>query len=190
MSRSRGYGYVFCTPRCTPVAQTLVARGPGAVSILVDAVKYVKASQRTGKLGRSVQTTKLVSTELCIGRQPVKYFQRMLPIHGNPSVTIGCNPRWFIEALETVETGSCLCRQNSQGAKPRDPLTLPSSGKRHVLQLCVEAFHFWSPLFFALFCASSSGFSGFFLNRFSFPFFFRLRLICRALYVHRVLLWL
>ena len=43
----RCYGFVLCTGCCTPVAQTLVVRGPGAVQTSADAVKYVILSQRT-----------------------------------------------------------------------------------------------------------------------------------------------
>jgi hypothetical protein len=77
-------------------------------------------SQRTrlSDVARPVQMRKSISTEPCIGRQPVEHFQ---PIHGHPSVIIGCNPR-FVEALGTVETGSCS--QNPQYVSLRDALTI------------------------------------------------------------------
>ena len=80
-------------------------------------------SQRTGLSDGTgpVQTRKPISTELCIGRQPFEDFQL---IHEHPSVIIGCNPGWFLEAPETVYTGSCL--QNPQCVPLRDALTMPS----------------------------------------------------------------
>jgi hypothetical protein len=41
---------------------------------------------------------KPISTELCIGRLPIGHFQ---PIHGHPSVIMGCNSRGFVEAVDT-----------------------------------------------------------------------------------------
>jgi hypothetical protein len=82
---------MLCTPRGTPVSQTLVERELGAMPMLADAVKCAITSQRTGLSGaaRPVQMHKPKSTETCIGRQPAERFQ---PIHDCPSVTIGCNP--------------------------------------------------------------------------------------------------
>ena len=69
----------------------LVAGDSGAMSMLSDAVEYVIILQRTGPSGGAppVQTRKPISTELCIGRQPVEHPQ---PIRGHPFVTIGRNP--------------------------------------------------------------------------------------------------
>ena len=79
--------------------------------MLADAVEYVIILQRTELSGGvpPVQTRKPISTELCIGRQPLEHFR---PIRGHPSVIIGRNPRRSVEALGTVGMGSCL--QNPQ----------------------------------------------------------------------------
>ena len=75
-------------------------------------------SQCTGLLGaaRPIQIRKPISTELCIGRQPVE--------DGHPSVIIGCNPLQFLEALGTVDTETCS--QNPQCVPTRDALTIIS----------------------------------------------------------------
>ena len=74
--------------------------------MLVDVVKqYVITSQRTGISGAAcpVQMRKPTLSELCMGRHPVEHFQ---PISEHPSVIIGGNPRLFVEAPETADTGS------------------------------------------------------------------------------------
>ena len=81
-----------------------------------NAVEYVIILQRTGLSGGApqpppVQTHKPISTEICIGRQPIEHSQ---PIRGHPFVIIGRNPRRSVEALGTVDMGSCL--QNPQRA--------------------------------------------------------------------------
>ena len=111
-------------PFCTPVAQTLVVRGPGAMSMSVDAIKYVIKSQRTGLSGAActVQMQKPKSTELHflrIERQSIKHSQI---IDGYPCVIIGRNPRLFLEPPGTVDTRSCL--QNPQYVPLRDALTV------------------------------------------------------------------
>ena len=79
--------------------------------MLADAVEYLIILQRTELSGEvpPVQTRKPISTELCIGRQPIEHSQ---PIRGHPFVIISHNPRRSVEALGTVDMGSCL--QNPQ----------------------------------------------------------------------------
>ena len=115
---------MFYTPHSTPVAQKLVVRGPGAMSMSVDAIKYVIKSQRTGLSGAActVQMQKPKSTELHflrIERQSIKHSQI---IDGYPCVIIGRNPRLFLEPPGTVDTRSCL--QNPQYVPLRDALTV------------------------------------------------------------------
>ena len=115
---------MFYTPHSTPVAQKLVVRGPGAMSILADVVKqYVISLKRTGIscAARPVQMHKPTSTELCMGRLPIEHFQ---PISEHPSVIIGGNPRLFVEAPETAGTGSRS--QKPQYVPLRDAMTMPS----------------------------------------------------------------
>ena len=96
--------------------------GPGTVYMLADAVECVMMLKCTGLSGAAwpVQTRKPVSTELCVGRQPVEHFQ---PIHESPSVIIGCNPRRSLEGLR-VDTGNHL--QNIQFVPTSDALTMVS----------------------------------------------------------------
>ena len=93
---------MFCTPRSTPVAQMLAAGELESMPMLanIEKYEYVIASQRTELSGAAlpVQKQKPISTELCIGRQPI--------IHGHPSVIIGCNPLRFPESLGTANTRS------------------------------------------------------------------------------------
>ena len=118
---------MLCTGRDTLVAQTLVERGSGAMSMLANAVRYVIKSQLTGLSGaaRPVQMRKPISAELCTARQPLVVERH--PIHEHPSVIIGsrCNPRRpAVEARGTVDTGSCL--QNPQYVPVRDAMTVLS----------------------------------------------------------------
>ena len=100
--------------------------------MLADAVDYVIASQHTGLSGatRPVQIHKPKSTELRIGRQPIKHSQT---IDGYTCVIIGRNPR-FLEALGMEDTESRS--QKPQYVPVRDALTMlaplsrpPMSGK-------------------------------------------------------------
>ena len=88
-------------------------------------VKYVITSQRTGlfKSGatRLTQTHKQKSTELGIGKRPVKHSR---PIHGYHCVMIGCNSRQFLEVLGTVDTKGRLQYPHWQFAPVRDALTV------------------------------------------------------------------
>jgi hypothetical protein len=65
---------------------------------------------------------KPISTELCTERPPLAVEHQ--PIHEHPSVIIGCNPRRSVEALGTIDTGSCL--QNPQYVPLRDAVTILS----------------------------------------------------------------
>jgi hypothetical protein len=98
-------------------------------------IKYVITPQRTGLLEttRLKQTHKPKSTELGIGRQPIKHSRL---IHGYPCVIIGFNPRQFKEVLGTVDSRSRLQNPHWQFAPVIDalmmlsPISLPRmSGK-------------------------------------------------------------
>jgi hypothetical protein len=127
---------VFCTPQCTPVPQMLVAKGPGAMSILAVVInKFVIILLRTGLLGaaRSEKKCKQKSPELSIeGLSMRRSKQVFQPVHEYSSVAIGCNPRLFrvlkgsVKVVETpVDTGS-LVTQNSLYLPLRNALTMLS----------------------------------------------------------------
>ena len=57
-------------------------------------------------------------------------------------------------------------------------ITLLHQGNYTRFNFASRVFDFWSRLVFALFCASALGFSDFYLNHLSFPFFPQLQLMC------------
>ena len=82
----------------------LVAKGPGAKSMLADIVKYLITLLRTGVTGLVKTHTEQKSTELFIGGLSRIHSQS---VHGYSFVLIGCNPRLF-RVLEARGNGTPL----------------------------------------------------------------------------------
>ena len=116
-------------PRYTSVSQTSVARGPRIAACRCQQMqlKYVITPQRTGLFKsessstRSTQTHEQKSTELGIGKRPIKHSR---PIHGYHCAMIGCNSRRFLDVLGTVGTGDRLQNPHWQFVPLRDALTM------------------------------------------------------------------